>query len=266
MPERNASKGKQAMNSRSSRQIKSKRRVPTVKDAQQMANLLLKAFPEIDAILLCGSVARGDANEWSDVDLIVTSSEPNLTPQLLQKALSKRKERISLIYFPTSVFQKLYDDRALFIAHLKMEGIILFDRLEILKRLLTQPFAPSIDVAEEIRAHRAKLAPYADPRRFNNNFLFCLSHLYSIGKGVVMLGLVKRGKLEFNREEAFRRFAGLNPDLAKEALKVAQLRPFYSRVTCRQPERLPFSYKSAGAKMREVVNAIEILAKRAEGL
>jgi predicted nucleotidyltransferase len=254
------------MNSRSSKQIRQKSQVPTVQDAQEMANLLVKTFPGIDAILLCGSVARGDANEWSDVDLVVTSSDPNLTPQLLQQTLSKPDQRISLIYYRTSVFRELYDGGALFIAHIKNEGTVLFDRLGILKMLLAQPFVPAVDVVEEIKAHRTKLAPYTDPRRFNNNFLFCLSHLYSIGKGVIMLGLVKRGELEFNRERAFRRFVKLNPDLARKTNKIAQLRPFYSLVTCRQPETLPFSYKSAGTKMREVVNAIEVLAKRVEGL
>ena len=244
----------------------SKRETPTLRDAQELASLLVKRYPGIDAVLLFGSVARGDANEWSDIDLMVTSSDPNLTPEQLQQVLSERDEKVSLVYYPTSGFRKLYDERALFIAHLKKEGVVLYDRLDLLKTVLTRPFVPVVDVAEGVKAHRARLAPYTDPRRFNNNFLFCLSHLYSIGKGVIMLGLAKHGMLEFNREEAFRRFAILNPDLAKETEKVAQLRPFYRLVTCRQPEPLPFSYHSAGAEMQEAVSAIETLARRAESL
>jgi predicted nucleotidyltransferase len=243
-----------------------KRPAPTVHDAQEITHVLVKAFPGIDAVLLCGSVARGEANEWSDIDLVVIGSGPHLTPEQLRQRLSERDERVSLLYYPTSLFRKLYDQRALFIAHLKKEGIALYDRLDLLKAVLTQPFVPVVDVTEEIKAHRAKLAPYTDPRRFNNNFLFSLSHLYSIGKGVIMLGLAKRGVLEFNREEAFRRFANLNPDLARETETVAQLRPFYRLVTCRQPEPLPFSYQSAGRQMQEAVSAIEALAKRAERL
>lgn len=246
--------------------MKSKREAPTIQDAEEIARLLVKTFPGIDAVLLCGSVARGDADEWSDIDLVITGSDPNLTLARLRKALSERDDRISLIYYPTPVFQKLYNERALFIAHLKKEGVALYDRLNLLKTLLSRPFVPVVDVAKEVKAYRAKLAPYKDPRRFNNNFLFCLSHLYSIGKGVIMLGLARHGVLEFNREAAFQRFASLNPDLARETKKVARLRPFYRLVSRRQPEPLPFSYQSAGRQMREAVSAIRTLADRAESL
>jgi predicted nucleotidyltransferase len=246
--------------------MESTRETPTIRHAQEIADQLVKAFPTIDAVLLCGSVARGDADQWSDIDLVVLGSDPELTPGDLREALSEQDERLSLIYYPTTTFEKFYQERALFIAHLKKEGIPLYDRLNLLNSLLSQPFTPIVDVAEEIKAHKAKLAPYTDPRRFNNNFLFCLSHLYSIGKGVIMLGLAKRGVLEFNREAAFRRFKSLNPDLAEETQKVAQLRPFYRMVTGRQPEPLPFSYESADRQMQEAVSAIKTLAERAESV
>jgi predicted nucleotidyltransferase len=251
---------------RSLNDVNSKRKAPTIQDAQEVTRLLVKAFPSVDAVLLCGSVARGDADEWSDMDLVVAGSDPNVTPEQLRQAVSERGEHVSVIYYPTPLFRKLYDERALFIAHLRREGIALYDPLDMLKTVLRQPFVPAVNVAAEIKAHRTKLTPYADPRRFNNNFLFCLSHLYSIGKGVVMLGLAKRGVMEFNREAAFRRFTSLNPDLTKEVEKVAQLRPFYRLVTDRQPEPLPFSYQSADRQMLEAVAAIEALAERAENL
>lgn len=79
-----------------------------------------------------------------------------------------------------------------------------------------------------------------------------------------MLALAKRGFLEFNRDAAFDRFAALNPDLASETQKVAQLRPFYQLVSGREPEPLPFSYRSANREMQEVIRSIQTLAKRAE--
>jgi predicted nucleotidyltransferase len=246
--------------------VKSNHKAPTVQDAEQIARLIVNKFPGVDALLLCGSVARGDATEWSDIDLVVTGSDPDLTPGRLRQAVPQHWEHVSLLYYPTSLFSRLYNNRALFIAHLRVEGIALYDRLGLLKKVLAEPYVPVVDVAGEIKAHRAKLAPYTDPRRFNNDFLFCLSHLYSIGKGVVMLGLAKRGVLEFNREEAFRRFAKLNPDLATETEKVFQLRPFYHMVTCHRPEPLPFSYERAAQEMQEAVSAIETLARRAENL
>ena len=55
-------------------------KTPTVQDAQLIANRLVKSFGGIDAVLLFGSVARGDANQWSDIDLLVTGSDASLTP------------------------------------------------------------------------------------------------------------------------------------------------------------------------------------------
>jgi len=214
--------------------------------------------------VLCGSVARGDADEWSDIDLIVIGSDRDLAASRMREALGDMSNRLSLIYYPAEAFEEQYRERTLFIAHLQKEGVILYDRSGKLKSMLGKPFAPVVDIKEGLRAHRARLAPYSDPRRFNNNFLFCLSHLYSIGKGVVMLGLAKEGMLEFNREAAFRRFASLNPDLAEETRKIEQLRPFYRLVTGRRPEPLPFSYQAADRQMLEAVQAIETLAQRAE--
>jgi hypothetical protein len=214
-------------------------------------------------VLLCGSVARGDAVPSSDIDLVVIGSDDELTAEDLRKLIADGQERTSIIYYTTPEFQALLREGALFIAHLKKESIALFDRIGIRQALAKLSLSPG-KIIEQIGLQTAKLGVYLDPRRFNNNFLFCLSHLYSIGKGVVMLGLAKKGFLEFNRDAAFERFAALNPDLAPEVQKIAQLRPFYRLVAGREPEPLPFSYRSADREMREVVHAIQTLAKRAE--
>jgi predicted nucleotidyltransferase len=250
------------------------RQAPTIQDAENVARLLVEGFPLIDAVLLCGSVARGDADEWSDLDLVVIGSDPKLTPGRLRSALPEHSDCVSLVYYPTSRFRKLCEDHALVIVHFQKEGVAVYDPLDLLKRILDRPFVPKVDFMKEIKAYRARLAPYTDPRRFNNwssstylgpqHFLFCLFNLYSIGKGFIMLGLARRGVYEFNREAAFQQFANLNPDLRNETKRITQLRPFYRLMTGRQPEPLPFSYESAVSQMREAVRAIEMVAKRVE--
>jgi predicted nucleotidyltransferase len=235
---------------------------PTIRDTKELTSLLAETFPSIEAILLFGSVARGDANPWSDIDLLVTSSDPELTVAKLRTAISERNH-VSLIYYQTPSFETLYRRRPLFVAHLKKEGLVLYDPLGVLNRMLESPNPAKADIAEEIKVYLAKLTPYRFPKRYNNNFLFCLSHLYSIGKGVIMLGLANCGVLEFNREAAFEQFESLNPDLADNVAKVARLRPFYRLVSGRRPEPLPFSYHDAAMEMEEAVKAIESLAERA---
>ena len=253
------------LQTRTHRHSAHRRATPTLREARSIARRLTRAFAGIDAICLYGSVARGNATEWSDIDLLVTGSNPRLTPERLRRAVSGRGSgRLSLIYYPTTTFRERYANRALFIAHVKKEGIALFDRLHLLKEVLTSPFVPEVDVDDGVRTHLARLAPYTDSSRFGDNFLFCLSHLYSIGKGIVMLGIAKTGTLEFSRDAAFEAFERLNPDLRFEIKKITILRPFYHLVTGRQPEPLPFSYRDADGPMREAVTAIRLLARRAQ--
>lgn len=238
-------------------------RKPSVRTAKAIARRLGRAFPSIDGISLYGSVARGDATAWSDIDLLVIGSQPRLSPARLKNSLPPAvRDRTSIIFYPTSAFRRHYEERALFIAHIRKEAKILLDRRGVLTEVLERPFVPAVDIEEGIATHLVKLAPYTDVRRFGGNFLFCLAHLYSIGKGIAMLGLAKAGAIEFNRERAFRRFGRLNPDLKREVQTIGALRPFYSLVTGRRPEPLPFSYTNAERPTRTAVAAIHALAKR----
>lgn len=235
---------------------------PTVRDAQHLTSQLVRAFPAIDSVLLCGSVARGDANPWSDIDLLVTSSDPKLTVAELRNVISERSH-VSLIYYRSPLFATACQRHPLFIEHLKKEGVVLFDPVGVLSRMLDTPTYTKKNIAEEIRRYRTKLAPYRYPKRYNNNFLFPLSHLYSIGKAVIMLTLACQGVLEFNRDAAFERFATMNPHLADRVATIARLRPFYRLVNGRKREPLPFSYHDAATEMEEAVNAIDFLAEHA---
>ncbi len=230
--------------------------------ARSIARFLVDSMPGIDGICLYGSVARGDASEWSDIDLLVIGSNPNTTPARLLKRIRQEypSARISLLYYFTPDFKEHYKEGALFVAHVLSEGKVLYDKRGILRRLLTQRPVPRVRIADEVQTQLGRLEAYEDTRRFNGNFLFCFAHLYSIGKGIIMLGLAKDGILEFNREQAFRRFAMIHPLLAGEVSKVAEIRPFYSLVTSRKPEQLPFPYKDTDDKVQQVVEAIKTLA------
>lgn len=246
--------------------VQTERKAPTVRDANRIASLLVAKFPNLEAIFLCGSVARGDADEWSDIDLVVVASEPDTILASLWEVLKGQEDRISLIYYPMSLFLEKCRTGDLFIAHLGKEGIALFDPRSLLQKVSPQVLPEQVDVSVEINAYLAKLAPYRDSRRFNNNFLFCLSHVYSIGKGIVMLGLAKNHSAEFNRKAAFERFAELNPDLAGDVDKVVRLRPFYSLVANRRPEPPPYSYENASEELRDAVAAVDRIANRVNSL
>jgi predicted nucleotidyltransferase len=106
--------------------VKTQLHIPTIHDAKDLTAMLVGAFPAIEAVILCGSVARGDANPWSDIDLVITSSDPKLRVADLRKVISEQSH-VSPIYYRTPCFETLYQHRPLFIAHLKQEGVALFD-------------------------------------------------------------------------------------------------------------------------------------------
>lgn len=230
--------------------------------AKAIAAELIAAHPSIEGICLFGSVARGDARATSDIDLLVLSPAPTPRPSELLRALSpqSRSRRISLLVYTSEDFETHYANGALFVAHVLKEGKALYDPTRLLSRLLGKPFTANFDVKDQLATQLERLRPYEVPSRFGDNFLFCLAHLYSIGKGVVMLRLAEKGVLEFNKDRAFRELARLRPELREELSDVGSLKPFYELVTDRRPESLPFSYRSASRHVTRSVRAIKRLA------
>ena len=104
-----------------------KRAIPTVDDAQAIVRQLVRAHPSIEGVIVFGSVARGDADEWSDVDLVVIGSDPEMTAQQLRSALTGHEDRLSFIYYTASTLRNLCHERALFVSHIQREGIVLYD-------------------------------------------------------------------------------------------------------------------------------------------
>ncbi len=77
--------------------------VPSVQDARKIADLLVGAFPSIEAVLLCGSVARGDADNWSDIDLVLIGSDTELTASQLRQELPAWNDRVSNVLLPEAI-------------------------------------------------------------------------------------------------------------------------------------------------------------------
>lgn len=233
------------------------------REAEEIARQIVQSKRSVEGVCLFGSVARGDPTAWSDIDLLVLGSDPSLTPSKLLKGvpLRHRRTRISILYYTTEDFLEEYKEGALIVAHVHDEGVVLYDRTGLLRKILKDPFVPEIDIDKGIDIHLERLEPYEDTRAFNGNFLFCLAHLYSIGKSLVMLKLAERGVPEFNRERAFNSFADLYPEHKGELRILTRLRPFFNLVTRRHPEPLPFSYHNADSEVLEAVQAIRALAR-----
>ena len=185
-------------------------------------------MPSIEAICLFGSVARGDVNDWSDIDLMVVGSDDQVTRRDLMEALPPqlREPSLSLLYYGADDFDRLRQ-RSLFVEHFRQEGIVPARQNRSSDRGARQSVGRHPEHRQGASSGRAqRFEPYEHLERFSDNLLFCLSHLYAIGKSIAILQLAKEGVFEFNRELAFQKLRTIAPDKADDLDTIARLRPF----------------------------------------
>jgi predicted nucleotidyltransferase len=226
----------------------------------------LAKIPFVEGICLFGSLARGDTDEWSDIDLLVVGDSEQLRPTALLRSLPDRlrTERLSLVCYSPEELRSLFEMGSSFIDHIRQEGKPLYDRNGLLTHILKDSFEPKLNVAEELSTELKRLEIYDDLSLFKGNFLFCLAQLYAIGKSVAILGVLAGGDREYARDRAFEAAKLIYPERATEIEKISRLRPFYRRVTRRQPEPLPFHYRGADEEVRDAVSAVRALASAIE--
>lgn len=223
----------------------------------------LATLPAVEGVCLFGSVARGQVNEWSDIDILVVGSDAGLVPSALLNKLPAdlKEDRVTLLYYLRCELRDLFAARWSFSEHLRREGEVLYDRTGFLTSLLRRERNTPAATKEELNARLDQLNAYNDLRVFKGNFLFVLGHLYTVGKAVTMLALAAEDAPEFNREAAFLKLAERHPELASDVNTVAQLRPFYRLVTRRGAEPLPFAYRGADREVTKAIAAVRRLAR-----
>ena len=119
--------------------------------AAETAARLLAAFPDsIQAIVLYGSVARGDANEHSDIDLLVITPADHETRYKIDEIaydVSCERDNIALVQLvmmPKEWFEtEAITYRSYFASDIMEQGIALHDDGVYLKRTTTTPLAPT---------------------------------------------------------------------------------------------------------------------------
>lgn len=218
---------------------------------------LVSAFPQINGVCLFGSVARGDAGPDSDLDLLVVGDDPELTPSIIRRRLHLQGSmpRVSLVYHTAETLNRYFETGSRFLLHLQLEGDVLYDSSGLLGDLQGRPLLKA-PVRAEVAGQLKRLSLYDDPCRYNGNFLFPLSHIYAIGKAIVMAILAENEIYEFNRERAFDAFAVRFPNARGDIETIRQLMPFYTLVSKGIEPVLPFSYHDCNTEVSKAVAAV----------
>lgn len=198
------------------------------------ASRLLADVPGVQSVALFGSVARGDAESTSDIDLIVLGDSDELTSSELRRRLSPALAGvdISVSYHTPASLLSYLKRWSRFGAHLRLESTILYDQDGVLGQILASD--RPIDTRYELASQARNLARFEHVERFGGRFLFPLAHLYRIGRAATFAAIANKGQLEFDRRQALRIAADLYPGLEPDFRVIAGLEPFYERV--RSPE------------------------------
>lgn len=233
--------------------------------ADEVTDALVDEFPQVSGVCLYGSVARGDAGPNSDLDLLVVGEDPDLRPSSIRRALglSSTYPRVSIVYHTPDTLHRYIETGSRFLLHIQLEGEVLYDHSGLLRELKRRsPIRGPI--RQEVDGQLNRLRLYEDPARYNDNFLFPLSHIYAIGKAILMAILSENEIYEFNRDRAFDALAERFPDSGADVETLRHLAPFYTLVSKGVERELPFSYHHCEGEVAEAIASVRRLAAHAK--
>lgn len=179
----------------------------------------MRADRRFDGVLLFGSVARGEAGERSDVDLIAVHH--GAVPDDILGELSPR---ISVGFYTPQRLAELPARCPLFANHLAREGVVFHDRSGSLSDVLRQVSPIDAASADRLAAlTERRLADVLGDPSFGPADRLSAAELYALSKQSALLESARAGLYEFNRHRAMRWLGEATPQLSADIENVAAL-------------------------------------------
>jgi predicted nucleotidyltransferase len=162
----------------------------------------VKDNPLVEAAALYGSVARGDVEPHSDIDLLLLcrSGQKKALFEVVQPALSREFNKLSLALYSHDELKFLDRTGSLFLLHLKREADVLFDRAGFLSTLLSG-FRPKPSYCADFSRSLDLLDPLRTRIADSPNDLHRLSYVYSLFRVFGVYLLATRGIFEFSKSK-----------------------------------------------------------------
>lgn len=185
----------------------------------------------LDAALLFGSSARGDAQRNSDLDLLlVLNSDAELAR--LRACMRERRRSgdlrfVSIAAHSWRSLEVLREEDWSFAHHLASEGLPLLDVHDTLISRLAPQRPPDAMIRAELTSRCRELKRYDDLSRFAGDYFFPLLNIYVASKQLIMLANILSGVSEFRRRPAFAVAQGLFPQHADAVAHLLSLAPLY---------------------------------------
>ncbi len=218
----------------------------------------------VAAVVLFGSVARGDCDEQSDLDVLVVVEDGEGRQAVLAAFRQQSREDHPPLVMTVAALLQEAVDRPSFVAHLLDEGILLCSKPSwgrVRSSLSDRAFDRDA-LGREVRNRAKHLEPLLRAGRFRNSPVTALSHLYGIARSLAILRLLQEGIHEYSWQRAFDRYAELRPELGPDLQSLKDLRPYYeyARARGRTEADLP-PEPMAASEMRALAGSVAHLAE-----
>lgn len=190
---------------------------------------LLSEHSSIDTAALYGSVARGDIESHSDIDLLLVSCSSSKLPiyTSIRETLEGHFRRLSLALYTEREVRFLHSVKSLFLLHLSLEADILLDRSGFFKSLLAD-FRPKESYKKDFQESLQLLDPLRTITEGTPNNLHRLSYIYSLFRVFGVYLLAESRIYEFSKSRMAQQLIDKLPDRSESVALLTQLRTLNS--------------------------------------
>jgi predicted nucleotidyltransferase len=223
--------------------------------------------PLIHAAALYGSAARGDAEAYSDLDVLAVcdASRKRETLEQLNAALSDQFEKTSVSLYTPRELLFLAKQRSLFLLHLNRESLILFDRTGYFTHVLAT-FEPKNSYSGDFEQSLNLLRPLMSSIIGASNHLHRLAYVYSLFRVFGVYLLAENEIFEFSKAKMVTSLCIKYPALQSEIAILSSLRVLNSNFfggSCAPPHLvdhgnlLQISIQALGSLCGQSINVID---------
>lgn len=218
-----------------------------------LCEFLVRKF-RVRTIILFGSLARGDYNSLSDIDLLLITRK-KLEKRQIKKVIPKTlipEKNLALSVYSQNQIDSAYKEGILFLVHVLKEGKILYDD-GFFKELSSSPFYPSprrMSLSLQIFEQRLEVGDNLEI--FDKHFVKLLSNYYSIAKSIAFILLAIDDQYVFNKKKAFEMISAKYPVYREKIRKLNELKPFYTRAHRGRDAEYPFNPVDAEERVIEL--------------
>jgi hypothetical protein len=212
------------------------------------------------AVVIFGSMARGDPDERSDVDVLVVAPDEGRRRNVREACEAHSAGSINALVMTEESLVAESAAYPSFVAHLLDEGRVLSasSRWPLLFADLSNAASDKQAIEAEVIRRARSLGPFSNAQYFLDSPITVFAHLYAIARSLVIARLLAHEIHEYRWRHAFDAYAQVRPDLRVDLEAVKRLRPYYEYVQARTDVEPNGNIDSA--RVRALVTSVAHLA------